>query len=124
MLTRLTTTLGARRCTWSEGGKRVGPCRLNLVVPPYEGVREDTRIYLRYRDDPWTTKSDPGFEEFYDVGADPSQVRNLAYYGEVSRRRWIACKTGCSDCVGAGPTGAGRQRTGVDERVVYARVMP
>ena len=27
-----------------------------------------------YRDDPWTTKSDPGFEEFYDVGADPYQV--------------------------------------------------
>lgn len=84
-------------------------------------MQEDTRIYLRYRDDPWTTKSDSGFEKFYDCGADPYQVRNLAYYGEVSRRRWIACKTGC---VVAGPTVAGRQRTGVDERGVYARVMP
>lgn len=51
-------------------------------VPPYEGVKEETRIYLRYRDDPWTTKPDPGFEEFYDVGADPYQACNLAYYGE------------------------------------------
>jgi hypothetical protein len=69
----------------SEGGTRVGPCRLNLVVPPYEGVKEDIRNYLRYRDDPRATKSDPGFEEFYDVGADPYQVPNLAYYGEVSQ---------------------------------------
>jgi N-acetylglucosamine-6-sulfatase len=52
-------------------------------VPPYEGVREQTRIYLRYRDDPWTAKSDPGFKEFYDLGADPYQLRNLAYYREV-----------------------------------------
>jgi hypothetical protein len=43
---------------------------------------------------------------------------------KVPRRRWIACKTGCSGCVVAGPTVAGRQRTGVDERGVYARVMP
>jgi N-acetylglucosamine-6-sulfatase len=54
-------------------------------VPPYEGVREQARIYLRYRDDPWTTKSDPGFKEFYDLGADPYQLRNLAYYREVSQ---------------------------------------
>jgi|SRR5215216_2445412 len=52
-------------------------------VPPYEGVREQRRIYLRYRDDPWTTKSDPGFKEFYDLGSDPYQLRNLAYYREV-----------------------------------------
>lgn len=52
---------------------------------PRHRRQEDTRIYLRYRDDPWTTKSDPGFEKFYDCGADPYQVRNLAYYGEVSQ---------------------------------------
>jgi hypothetical protein len=69
----------------SEGGTRVEPCRLNLVLPPYEGVKEDIRFYLRCRDDPWTTKSDPGFEKFYDVGADPYQIPNLAYYGEVSQ---------------------------------------
>ena len=69
----------------SEGGTRVEPCRLTLVLPPYEDVKEDIRIYLRYRDDPWTTKSDSGFEKFYDVGADPYQIPNLAYYGEVSQ---------------------------------------
>ena len=37
-------------------------------VPPYEGVREQTRVYLRYRDDPWTAKTDSGFKEFYDLG--------------------------------------------------------
>ena len=69
----------------SEGGTRVEPCRLNLVLPPYEDVMEDIRIYLRYRDDPWTAKSDPGFKEFYDLGADPYELRNLAYYREVSQ---------------------------------------
>jgi N-acetylglucosamine-6-sulfatase len=54
-------------------------------VPPYEGVREQTRVYIRYRDDPWTTKSDPGFNEFYDLSANPNQLRNLAHYREVSR---------------------------------------
>lgn len=54
-------------------------------VPPYEGVREQSRIYLRYRDDPWTTKTDPGFKEFYDLGVSPNQLRNLAYYREVSQ---------------------------------------
>ena len=52
-------------------------------VPPYEGVREQTRVYLRYRDDPWTAKTDSGFKEFYDLGADPHQLRNLAHYHEV-----------------------------------------
>ena len=54
-------------------------------VPPYEGVREQSRVYIRHRDDPWTAKSDPGFKEFYDLSADPNQLRNLAYYREVSR---------------------------------------
>jgi arylsulfatase A-like enzyme len=54
-------------------------------VPPYEGVRKQSRSYVRYRDDPWTTQSDPGFREFYDLGADPYELRNLAYYGEVPR---------------------------------------
>ena len=54
-------------------------------VPPYEGVREQSRVYLRYRDDPWTTKADPGFKEFYDLGTDLNQLRNLAYYREVSQ---------------------------------------
>ena len=56
-----------------------------LYVPPYEGVRNQNRIYIRYGDDPWTTQSDPGFKEFYDLGADPYQLRNLAHYGEVSQ---------------------------------------
>jgi N-acetylglucosamine-6-sulfatase len=54
-------------------------------VPPYEGVREQSRVYIRYGDDPWTAKSDPGFKEFYDLSADPNQLRNLAHYREVSR---------------------------------------
>ena len=54
-------------------------------VPPYEGVRQQNRDYIRYRDDPWTAKSDPGFKEFYDLGADPYELRNLAYYREVSQ---------------------------------------
>jgi N-acetylglucosamine-6-sulfatase len=52
-------------------------------VPPYEGVRTQGRVYLRYRNDPWTTRVDPGFKEFYDLGADPHQLRNLAYYQEA-----------------------------------------
>lgn len=52
-------------------------------VPPYEGVREQGRIYLLYGDDPWTTESDPGFTEFYNLGTDLNQLRNLAYYREV-----------------------------------------
>jgi N-acetylglucosamine-6-sulfatase len=55
-------------------------------VPPYEGVREQTRVYLRYRDDPWTAKTDSGFKEFYDLGTNLNQLRNLAYYREVSQR--------------------------------------
>jgi arylsulfatase A-like enzyme len=56
-------------------------------VPPYEGVREQSRVYIRYRDDPWTARSDPGFKEFYDLGADPHQLRNLVYYHEISRAK-------------------------------------
>ena len=52
-------------------------------VPPYEGVRTQASSYVRYRDDPWTALSDPGFKEYYDLGADPHQLRNLAYYREV-----------------------------------------
>jgi N-acetylglucosamine-6-sulfatase len=52
-------------------------------VPPYEGVREQTRVYVRYRDDPWTSRFDPGFKEFYDLVADPHQLRNLTHYHEV-----------------------------------------
>lgn len=87
MMTRLTTTPGARRFTWSEVGTRVGTCRPNLVLNtfPYEGVREQSRIYLGYRDDPWTTESEPDFKEFYDLGADPYRLRILAYYREVSQ---------------------------------------
>ena len=55
-------------------------------VPPYEGVRKQYRVYLRYQDDPWTSRVDVGFKEYYDLGADPHQVRNLAYYHEVPRR--------------------------------------
>jgi arylsulfatase A-like enzyme len=54
-------------------------------VPPYEGVREQSRIYIRYRDNPWTTKTDPGFKEFYDLSNNLNQLRNLAYYREVSQ---------------------------------------
>jgi hypothetical protein len=36
-------------------------------------------------DDPWTAKSDPGFKEFYDLGSSQNQLRNLAYYREVSQ---------------------------------------
>jgi hypothetical protein len=36
-------------------------------------------------DDPWTTKTDPGFKEFYDLGTNLNQLRNLAYYREVSQ---------------------------------------
>jgi hypothetical protein len=53
------------------------------IRPPYEDVREQTRVYIRYRDDPWTSRSDPGFKEFYDLVADPHQLRNLAHYPEV-----------------------------------------
>jgi N-acetylglucosamine-6-sulfatase len=52
-------------------------------VPPYEGVREENLIYVRYHDDPWTAVNDAGFREFYDLSTDPHELRNLAYYGEV-----------------------------------------
>lgn len=52
-------------------------------VPPWEAVREENLVYIRYGDDPWTAVNDEGFEEFYDLSADPYQQRNLAYYKEV-----------------------------------------
>ena len=52
-------------------------------VPPYEGVREESLIYVHYQDDPWTAVNDAGFREFYDLSTDPYELRNLAYYGEV-----------------------------------------
>jgi N-acetylglucosamine-6-sulfatase len=52
-------------------------------VPPWEVVREENLVYIRYGDDPWTTVNDAGFEEVYDLKADPYQLRNLAYYNEV-----------------------------------------
>jgi N-acetylglucosamine-6-sulfatase len=55
------------------------------AVPPYEGVRTENSVNIRYRDDPWTATYDPGFKEYYDLETDPRQVRNLAYYHEVSK---------------------------------------
>jgi N-acetylglucosamine-6-sulfatase len=52
-------------------------------VPPWEAVREENLIYVRYGDDPWTAVQDAGFKEFYDLSADPHQLRNLAHYREV-----------------------------------------
>jgi N-acetylglucosamine-6-sulfatase len=52
-------------------------------VPPWEAVREENLIYIRHGDDPWTSVNDAGFIEFYDLSADPYELRNLAYYGEV-----------------------------------------
>jgi arylsulfatase A-like enzyme len=52
-------------------------------VPPWEAVREERRVYIRYGDDPWTAASDAGFVEYYDLGADPYQQRNLAHYRQV-----------------------------------------
>lgn len=52
-------------------------------VPPWEAVREGNFVYIRYGDDPWTSVNDAGFEEVYDLEADPYQLRNLAYYNEV-----------------------------------------
>jgi hypothetical protein len=77
---RLAADMGEWDASWS-----LPPKSSPQYAPHYEGVKEGTRFYLRYRDDPWTTKSDPGFEEVYDVGADPYQVRNLAYSGEASQ---------------------------------------
>ena len=54
-------------------------------VPPYEGVREEDLLYVHYQDDPWTAVNDAGFREFYDLNTDPYELRNLAYYGEVSQ---------------------------------------
>ena len=54
-------------------------------VPPYEAIRTEEALYVRYRDDPWTTPKDAGFEEYYDLADDPYQLRNLAYYDEVSQ---------------------------------------
>jgi N-acetylglucosamine-6-sulfatase len=52
-------------------------------VPPWEAVREENLVYIRYGDDPWTAGNDEGFNEFYDLSTDPHQQRNLAYYHEV-----------------------------------------
>jgi N-acetylglucosamine-6-sulfatase len=54
-------------------------------IPPWEAVREEDAIYIRYRDDPSTSVNDAGFEEFYDLKSDPYELRNLAYYKEVSQ---------------------------------------
>ena len=61
-----------------------------LYVPPWEAVREENLIYIRYRDDPWTSANDEGFVEVYDLSSDPlssdpDELRNLAHYGEVSQ---------------------------------------
>jgi hypothetical protein len=48
-------------------------------------VREENLVYIRYGDDPWTAVNDAGFEEFYDLSADPYQERNLVYYKGVSQ---------------------------------------
>jgi hypothetical protein len=52
-------------------------------IPPWEAVREENLVYIRYGDDPWTSVNDPGFKEFYDLSADPHQLRNLAHYREI-----------------------------------------
>ena len=52
-------------------------------VPPWEAVREENSVYVRYGDDPWTSANDEGFEEFYALNSDPNELRNLAFYGEV-----------------------------------------
>jgi N-acetylglucosamine-6-sulfatase len=54
-------------------------------VPPWEAIREENLVYIRYGDDPWTAVKDEGFKEFYDLTTDPYQNRNLAYYREVSQ---------------------------------------
>lgn len=71
-------------------------------VPPWEAVREENLVYIRYGDDPWTPVSDAGFEEFYDLSSDPYQLRNLAYYNEVPQatldrlRSRLSSLRGCS----------------------------
>jgi arylsulfatase A-like enzyme len=52
-------------------------------VPPWEAVREEDSIYVRYGDDPWTAAKDAGFKEFYALSSDPNELRNLAFYREV-----------------------------------------
>jgi arylsulfatase A-like enzyme len=52
-------------------------------VPPWEAVREENSIYVLHGDDPWTSTSDAGFKEFYNLASDPYELRNLAYYKEV-----------------------------------------
>ncbi len=49
-------------------------------------MRYEDSSFVRYGDDPWTDAKDAGFEEYYDLNAEPHQVRNKAFYGTVSPR--------------------------------------
>src|SRR5215204_918331 len=80
-------------------------------VPPYEGGREENLLYVHYQDDPWTAVNDAGFREFYDLSTDPDELHNLAYYGEVPKRHWIAWKAGCFVSVAVRPRDAEQRRT-------------
>lgn len=55
-------------------------------VPPYEAVRRPNSIYVRYADNPWTTKRD-GFQEYYDLAKDPYELRNSVFYDTVTSRK-------------------------------------
>jgi Ca2+-binding RTX toxin-like protein len=77
------TALYAER-RWKPEWSQYRPYQpFGMDIPPWEAVREENAIYIRYGDDPWTTVSDPGFQEFYNLTTDPYQLRNLAYYREV-----------------------------------------
>lgn len=58
----------------------------NQGVPSWESVRNENRVYTRYKNDPYTPRFDAGFKEFYDFRADPQQLRNSVYYDTVSRQ--------------------------------------
>ena len=64
---------------------------LELRTTIYDGIRtSDGRKYIEYGD---------GFKEYYDLNADPYELRNLVYYGEVPQtdlRTRLQALKGCA----------------------------